>query len=367
MSAPSELWTATPGKRPWQTAYQRFRELERWLTDEHPSGRAFLVLLRGAVQGRHVFDRKLREYRAVRGGPTPGRLPEPPAELVSELRAIAGLRSCYDRDACGFVFEDVYHLAFDQIMRWPGYGRPILPAADCLRLYRGQRKETWEVGAKMYRGLPDGPGREPALRARAASACRIGHAIAERLQLHFMDAMAVAQHYSAADILGVPTWLVDLSRDPWVALFFASDGGETGDFGIVWDIMPLAVFTDPFDPKTYERLLVCWLNEFEAQRAGSSKLLEARAAIADLARFHARLHSPSYAGRLPNIVSRSLNRLRDAFETFYFQASRGEPVSFLDAVKKSYVNQTLWDGDHVAVLMEALNERAPCSDATRPD
>ena len=108
MSAPSELWTATPGKRPWQTAYQRFRELERWLTDEHPSGRAFLVLLRGAVQGRHVFDRKLREYRAVRGGPTPGRLPEPPAELVSELRAIAGLRSCYDRDACGFVFEDVW-------------------------------------------------------------------------------------------------------------------------------------------------------------------------------------------------------------------------------------------------------------------
>jgi hypothetical protein len=131
--------------------------------------------------------------------------------------------------------------------------------------------------------------------------------------------------------------------------------------------VPLAVFTDPFDPKTYERLLVCWLNEFEAQRAGSSKLLEARAAIADLARFHARLHSPSYARRLPNIVSRSLNRLRDAFETFYFQASRGEPVSFLDAVKKSYVNQTLWDGDHVAVLMEALNERAPCSDATRPD
>jgi hypothetical protein len=89
----------------------------------------------------------------------------------------------------------------------------------------------------MYRGLPDGPGREPALRARAASACRIGHAIAERLELHFMDAMAVAQHYSAADILGVPTWLVDLSRDLWVALFFASDGGETGDFGIVWDIM----------------------------------------------------------------------------------------------------------------------------------
>ncbi len=237
MNTTPELWTAPSDERPWRTAYQRFRELERWLTDEHPSGWAFLVLLRSAAQGRHVFDRKLRKYRAVCGGTNPGRPPEPPAALVSELLAIAGLRSSYDREAPGFVFEDVYHLAFHQIMWWPSYGRPILPAADCLRLYRGQRKDSWEVGAKIYRGLPDGPGREPALRARATSACRIGHAIAERLDLPFTEAMAVAQHYSAADILGVPTWLVDLSRNPWVALFFASDGGETGDFGIVWDIM----------------------------------------------------------------------------------------------------------------------------------
>ena len=339
----------------------------------------------------------------------------------------------------------------------------------------GQRKDSWEVGAKIYRGLPDGPDREPALRARANGACRIGHAIAKRLDLPFTEAMAVAQHYSAADILGVPTWLVDLSRNPWVALFFASDGGETGDLGIVWGIMgkeytrhaagegnpigslqfvvphgvpridnqagvfvvaglpqifdqyvafgwdtrfrqhtglrfedpvlgisehiiyppddplrgmlaevravvdwecasepkpcavPPAVFTDPFDPKTYERLLSCWLNEFEVGRTGSAGLLEVRAAFSRLARFHARLHSASYVGRLPNIVSRSLNRLRDAFETLYFQASRAEPVLFLDAVKKSYVNQMLWDKDHVATLMDALNEGPPGSDAMHPD
>ena len=357
-------------------------------------------------------------------------------------------------------------------MSWRSYGAPILPAADYFRLYRGQRKDTWEVGAKIYRGLPDGPGRYVALRPRAAGACQIGHAIARRLGLSFMNAMAIAQHYSAADLLGVPTWLVDLSRDPWVALFFASDGGETGDFGIVWDIIvneyightvgaanpvgslqlvvpdavpridnqagvfvvaglpqifdqyvafgrdtrfrqhdglrfedpllgisahsiyppddplrdvlaealaevtdcgcgpasrpcavPSAVFTDPFYPKTYEVLLTCWLNEFPAERPGDSKLLKLRAALVDLARFHARLHSPAYVGRLPNIVSRSLNGLRDAFEALYFQALRGEPVSVRDAVRKSYVNHVLWDEGHVAVLSEGLNQTPPCSDA----
>ncbi|HEV8582283.1 MAG TPA: FRG domain-containing protein [Thermoanaerobaculia bacterium] len=452
------------GERPWQKAYLRFRELERQLTDEDARGWAFLTLLRAAAQGSHVFKRKLREYQAVRLGPNPG-LPEPPAGLIDELQTLARLRSSYDREETGFVFEDVYHLAFHNLMWWRGYGRPIPPAADCRRLYRGQRKDTWEVGAKIYRGLPEGPERQAALRVRAASACQIGHAIAERLGFSFEDAMAVAQHYSAAEILGVPTWLVDFSRDPWVGLFFASDGGETGDLGIVWDIMPTeytrfsagegnpigplqivvpqgvlridnqagvfviaglpqifdqyvafgwdtrfrqhtglrfedpvlgisadtiyppedplratlaevraaavdcgcgpgtmpcavspAVFTDPFDPKTYEGLLTCWLEEFLGERAGDSEPAGLRAALADLAGFHARLHAPDYAGRLPNIVSRSLNRLRDAFEALCFQASRGEPLSLRGAVEKTYVNQMFGSGDQVAVLLEALNE-----------
>ena len=81
-----------------------------------------------------------------------------------------------------------------------------------------------------------------------------------------------------------------------------------------------------------------------------------REAFADLARFHARLHAPDYAGRLPNAASRSLNRLLGAFETLYFQASQGEPVSLRRAVQRTYVNQMLGSGDHVTVLLEALNE-----------
>jgi hypothetical protein len=316
--------------------------------------------------------------------------------------------------------------------------------------------------------VPHGPARETALRERAAAACRVGHAIAARLGLSFVDAMAVAQHYSAADILGVPTWLVDFTRDPWVALFFASDGGTTGDVGIVWDIMrteyaghtagednpvgplqlvvppgvpridnqagvfvvaglpqifdqyvafgwdtrfrqhsgltfedpvleitaqtvyppadplraaltearatvaacgcgpgagpcavPPAVFTDPLDPKTYESLLVSWLNELRAERAGRPQPPEMRAVLSDLARFHASLHSAVYVGRLPNMISRSLNRLRDAFETLYFQTSWEQPVSLRHAIEKSYINQMTGNVEHRAALLEALNEVAP--------
>ena len=236
MSSPSNPSTP-PGERPWRKAYLRFRELEQRLTDEDPCGEAFLTLLNAASQGRRVFDRKLLKYQAARQSINTG-LPEPPDSLVGDFYKIACLRSSYDREKSEFVFEDVYHLAFHNLMWWPGYGSPTPPASHSPRLYRGQRKDSWEVGAKIYRGLPEDPERQAELRIRAASACQVGYAIADRLGCSFEDAMAVAQHYSAADILGTPTWLVDFSRNPWVGLFFATEGGETGDLGIVWDIMP---------------------------------------------------------------------------------------------------------------------------------
>lgn len=459
------MHSSTPaGEHHWQKAYVRYRELELQFTDEAPNGRAFLSLLRASSKGRQVFDREIRKYQGIRRGSRPD-LPEPPDSLIGELQTIARLRSSYDRQTPGFVFEDTYHLAFHRINSWRGYGEPIPPAADCNRLYRGQRKDAWELGATIYRGLQEGPKRQAELQVRAADACRVGHAIADRLGFSFEEAMAVAQHYSAADILGTPTWLVDFSRDPWVGLFFATDGGETGDIGIVWDIMPSeynrftagegnpigplqlvvpqgiqrienqagvfaiaglpqifdqyvsfgwdtrfrqhtglvfedpvlgisgdaiyplddplrsvlaevraaaescgcgpgmkqcsvspAVFTDPFDPKTYEVLLACWLNEFQTEWGGESKHAGIQEAMAGLARFHARLHVPYYASRLPNIVSRSLNRLQQAFEILCLQPSLKEPVSLREAIKKSYVNQMLGSEDHITVLLEALNE-----------
>lgn len=456
------------GERPWPAAYRRYRELERRFVAEQQTGGPLLTLIRNAAQGRRVFDDWLARYRAIRRGPNPGKLPEPPDDLLAELHALARLRSSYDHTVPGFLFEDVYHLAYHQLMSWRGLDREVPQASDSPRLYRGQMVDTWDVGASIYRGVPEGPSREPELRERAAAACRVGHAVAARLGLSFVDAMAVAQHYSAADILAARTWLVDLTRDPWVALFFASDGGRTGDVGIVWDIMPTeyashtagegnpigrlqlvvppgisrienqkgvfivaglpqifeqyvafgrdmrfhqhsgltfedpvlgigastiyppddplratlagiratvapcgcgpaarpcaippTVFSDPLDPKTYEALLSAWLIEFHAGRGDRPEPAQVRAALPDLARFHASLHSPAYVGRLPSIVSRSLNRLRGAFENLYFQDRHGEPVSVRNAVKDSYVNQMGGSPEHVPVLLEALDAVAP--------
>lgn len=461
---------ARPIQSPWQKAYLRFRDLERRLTDA--SEGPLRTLLYKAASGRYAFDPSLQEFLAVCRGSNPGMLREPPPDLVKDLQDIADLRSSYDPDAPGFSFADVYHLAFHNLVRWWGYGESIPLARECPRLYRGQRNDTWDIGAKIYRGLPSGPGREPELRIRATNACRLAHTIAARLGLPFIDAMAVAQHYSDPGILGVPTWLVDFSRNPWVALFFASDGGQTGEFGVVWEIdqqeyaqhaagggnplgglqlivphsvqrienqagvfvvaglpqifeqyvafgretrfqqhtgllfadpvlgisagtiyppddplpavlaeiaaavvdcgcgpgarpcaIPPEVFADFLDPETYERLLIGWLDKFQAERAGHTEPPGMRAALTVLARFHSLLYSPAYVGRLPSRVSRSFNRLRDAFGNLCLQASGGKPVSVRDVVMETYVQQMRWDGDHVTVLLEVLEQVAPSGNA----
>ena len=46
--------------------------------------------------------------------------------------------------------------------------------------------------------------------------------------------MAIAQHYSSPAQLH--TWLVDVTSNPFAALYFASSGAENGDIGIVESI-----------------------------------------------------------------------------------------------------------------------------------
>lgn len=49
------------------------------------------------------------------------------------------------------------------------------------------------------------------------------------------QAVAIAQHYSSREN-GLRTWLLDVTRDPLVALFFASLNGRTGEHGLLWTI-----------------------------------------------------------------------------------------------------------------------------------
>jgi hypothetical protein len=448
-------------------AYRHYRELEQKFTDSKPPMQGSLFLLHAAAEGQHVFEKRLAEYKAVLGGANEGKLPVPSDELIATLRALAVLQSSYASNDRGFVYEDLYHLAFSKLAYWRRYGQPIEAAEKCLRLYRGQRVDWWGVGASIYRDLPEEDGRHEVLKPRVEAVRRLGQGVAALLGLSFVDAMAVCQHYSDSAILGVPTWLVDFSRDPWVGLFFASDGGRTGDCGIVWDIMPTeyaghaagksnpigglqfavpprvprienqsgvfvvaglpqifsqyvafgwdtrfhqhtgevfedsamgigpatiyptgdplrrtleefkktqisggeapdaadavvpsAVFSSPFDPGTYRALLGAWLEDKRETRLEPTPP-RVEEVLPDLARFHALLHSPRYASRLPVMVSRSLNRLRTAFDGIYFTASRGERPSTRHQIEQAYIEHAF----HHDVLREALNETIPRASA----
>ena len=102
-----------------------------------------------------------------------------------------------------------------------------LPDADDRWFYRGQRNHHWATVPKLFRDMPSAEDATfaPALAQRVAKVRGIVAAM-KRLGIDYDDfeATAVVQHYSAE--LDTSTWLLDVTASPWVALFFASDGGE---------------------------------------------------------------------------------------------------------------------------------------------
>jgi hypothetical protein len=456
------------GARPWRAAYRRYRELEAQFASADAVRRPHRPLLRAAVNGPGPLHSGMEGYRAAQRLKGTTGFPDPPDAFISELRDFADLRASYDIGAPDFVFDDVYHLAFHQLPDWRPYGSVIRGADDCDHLYRGQRDDRWGVVAGIYRDLPHEPGRDAELRGRAALACSVAQAIASKRSIPFLNAIAIAQHYSDRRALGVATWLVDFSRDPWTSLFFASDSGVTGDTGIVWSIrpkefnrladgplqpigslqlvvpsdvpridnqagvfvaathpeifeqyvafgwetrfrqhtglrfedpllsicedtiypredpvragliglhdtattcrcrhddtrchVPHAVFSDPLAPQTYESLILQWLGTSIVGGTPDSKIEHLRSAASDLARFHARLQTRPYAGRMPDILSRSIHRLRATVNILCGMALDGQPVSLREAIWKAYIEQFPVSDPHAMLLWEALNDLVP--------
>ncbi|SET69063.1 FRG domain-containing protein [Nitrosomonas marina] len=219
--------SATSFNSKWKRAYDQYRQLEKEFSCEPEKEKRFLILLKSAAGGKSSLKNTLREYKA-----NPN-LRLPSTKLIAEFQGLADLASSYSTQDSDFVFEDVYHLAFDKLshLHWPDYNNPISTRNV---LYRGQRNDEWDIQAKIYRELPNNNFRLQILRNRATKACWISRVISEELNFSFCDAMAVGQHYS--EILEISTWYVDFSWNPWIALFFASDGAITGDVGIIWSI-----------------------------------------------------------------------------------------------------------------------------------
>ncbi|MBU0943780.1 MAG: FRG domain-containing protein, partial [Proteobacteria bacterium] len=90
----------------------------------------------------------------------------------------------------------------------------------------GQRDAKWRVVPSFFRKSGE---ERAAVLARINSLATV--IMARRPGLQAEQALALIQHYS--NELAAPTWLIDLTWDPAVALFFASDGGRTGDLGVI--------------------------------------------------------------------------------------------------------------------------------------
>jgi hypothetical protein len=158
----------------WRTIYQRFVQLSKRKDAE--------------------VERELASFRSA--PPSNGRRPDDPC-------------------------EDVYQAALTMMPVGEWTASPSLE-----KFYRGQRDARWRVVPSFFR---------ESLEKQTAGVVRV-NALAKKIAARRPDlqpeqTLALIQHYSRE--LAAPTWLIDLTWDPRVALFFASDGGRAGDVGVV--------------------------------------------------------------------------------------------------------------------------------------
>ena len=196
----------------WSDLYGRFMRLSReWAVHEHHGLNR--QLFSAAVLSARSDGEVVREFESFGVG-LPSNWDE--ARDVQRLMQFPS-RGRHADDPC----EDVYQAALTMMPHgtWT-------PSPEHDQLYRGQRDARWAVIPSIFR-LDDQARLESLVRlnARAATVSE------ERADLSADQALALIQHYSAE--LGTPTWLLDLTWDPAVALFFASLGGMTGGIGIV--------------------------------------------------------------------------------------------------------------------------------------
>jgi hypothetical protein len=153
---------------------------------------------------------------------SPAGLPESSLldEAMSLHSAIAeGLRS----------FEQPYEDVYEAAVRMTLHHR-YWTASDYY--YRGQCRREWadHVEPSIFR--PENPNwllSEEELQDRLNQLSSFSDLVERNYPGQYAtdQRIAIAQHY------GVKTWLVDLTTDAWVALFFASHGGRQGDVGIL--------------------------------------------------------------------------------------------------------------------------------------
>ncbi len=214
----SETEVVVPGTT-WKNTYDRYMRLQRdWPAANEPAVAS--QLFRGALHGFKTREMVVREFCSFGLKPPPDTILDEAMLLQQTLYPPGADRP--DGRHRETPFEDVYAAALSMLP----YGFWV-ESPDRRQLYRGQRNASWLTLPSLFRDNPASK-----LNSLADAVARIRAALPT---LDDDQVIAVAQHYSKE--LRVATWLLDVTFDPRVALFFASDGGAAGDVGVVNCIM----------------------------------------------------------------------------------------------------------------------------------
>lgn len=195
----------------WKDAYDRYRDLKsNWQWDRFPIS----ILLFSESPEKKV------QVGQISGLETPD---QRTVQEVLQIRQVLD-EAFYAK----FPLEDVYQAALYMI-RDP-YGWSVQP--DASKVYRGQRCHCWSIVPKLFRDKPCQKPSQEEIDSELTCLASLSEALKhEYPQYNEYQRIAIAQHYS--EVARVKTWLVDLTWDPWVALFFASLDGCSGDIGNV--------------------------------------------------------------------------------------------------------------------------------------
>lgn len=201
------------GNNNWEDAYFLYRDFESRWPKSQPHAALKQGLYRLDQEQINVFTQHLK---------LAGELP--PEKLIEQGYLIAK----YFKEAGSDIdiLDDVYHAA---ILMLRDSSLWVKDRENSV--YRGQRY-PWPVRPSLFRDNPF----EAELRRKLDTVGQFSSALESKYPGRFSEyqRLAIAQHY------GLPTWLVDLTEDPFIALFFASSDACEGDVGIVAQYSPRA-------------------------------------------------------------------------------------------------------------------------------
>ena len=196
--------------------YRRYRRLEHaCLSHGIPLG-----VLRQALRQSGTGQISIQRVLATCGMPSPKQWEEA-AQLSRAILALPDGMSAQE------PFADVYQAALSMTLKGPdnpGW------------LYRGQSDHRWLLIPSMYR--PNSPfsvvaeERKAELQAATDRVCGLVRQLqTSHPSIPDEQGVAMVQHYSDETKCG--TWLIDLTRNPFIALHFASKNGQEGRVGAV--------------------------------------------------------------------------------------------------------------------------------------